>query len=98
MKNVHDILLRPVVTERSNDLQESNPPAYVFEVARDANKIEIKKAVEKIFKVNVRKVTVMNYDGKRKRLGRHEGKRRSWKKAIVFLAEEGQRIDFFENV
>ncbi|NOZ12759.1 MAG: 50S ribosomal protein L23 [Acidobacteria bacterium] len=98
MKSAYDILLRPVVTERSNELQEQNPPAYVFEVARDANKIEIKKAVEKIFKVNVRKVTVMNYDGKRKRLGKHEGKRRSWKKAIVFLAESGQRIDFFENV
>ncbi|RLE17749.1 MAG: 50S ribosomal protein L23 [Acidobacteria bacterium] len=98
MKNAHDILLRPIVTERSNELQEQNPPAYVFEVARDANKIEIKKAVEKIFKVNVKKVTVMNYDGKRKRLGKHEGKRRSWKKAIIFLTESSQRIDFFENV
>ncbi len=96
MKSVHDVLIRPLLTERSNDLQEGQN-AYCFEVARDANKIEIRNAVEKIFDVKVKKVCVMNVTGKKKRLGRFEGFRRSWKKAVVYLADAGQRIDFFEN-
>lgn len=98
MKVLHDVLIRPLLTERSNDLQEGANPAYCFEVAKSANKIEIKQAVEKIFKVEVKKVRVMNYYGKRKRLGRHEGRRSSWKKAIVYLVDSGQRIEFFDNV
>ncbi len=96
MKSVHDVLIRPLLTERGNDLQEGQN-AYCFEVARDANKIEIRNAVEKIFDVKVKKVRVMNVTGKKKRLGRFEGFRRSWKKAVIYLADEGQRIDFFEN-
>jgi len=97
MKSVHDILIRPILTERSSELQEGQN-AYCFEVARDANKIEIRKAVEKIFDVKVKKVRVLNVEGKKKRLGRFEGRRRSWKKAIVYLADRDQRIDFFESV
>ena len=97
MKFVHDIIIRPLLTERSNDLQEGQN-AYSFEVARSANKIEIKEAVEKIFKVKVKKVRVMNYEGKKKRIGKFEGRRRSWKKALVYLADDSQRIDFFEAV
>jgi large subunit ribosomal protein L23 len=68
-----------------------------FEVDRRANKIEIKKAVERIFKVQVEDVRTMNYQGKRKRLGRNEGRRRHWKKAVVTL-KPGQKIEFFEGV
>ncbi len=67
-----------------------------FEVDRRANKIEIKKAVERIFKVQVEDVRTMNYQGKRKRLGRNEGRRRHWKKAVVTL-KPGQKIEFFEG-
>ena len=96
MENVHSIIRRPLITEKST-LQKEIHNQLVFEVDRRANKIEIKKAVEKIFKVEVLDVRTMNYQGKRKRLGRNEGRRRHWKKAVVTL-KPGQKIEFFEGV
>lgn len=90
----HDIIIRPIITEKSSSMMEFNK--YTFEVHRDANKIQIRKAVEDIFKVEVRSVHTINVKGKTKRMGRFEGKTRSWKKAIVALPQ-GQRIDFFEG-
>ncbi len=93
------VLIRPVITEKSTMLRENNQ--YVFEVAMDANKIEIKKEIESRFNVKVKKVRTMIVKGKRKfmltRRGRFEGKRRDWKKAIVIL-EPGYKIDIFENI
>ena len=96
MKTVYDIIRKPLFTERTTHLQEKEN-AYTFEVAKDCNKIEVKQAVEKIFNVKVKKVNISNYEGKMKRLGRFEGRRSSWKKAIVFLADD-HKIDFYENV
>jgi len=91
----HDIIIKPVITEKSSALIELNK--YTFEVHRSANKIQIRKAVEQIFKVKVLSVNTMNVPSKPKRMGAFLGKTRSWKKAIVALPE-GQRIEFFEGV
>ena len=96
MKNPYKILKRPLITEKSNLLKEEINQ-IIFEVDKKANKIEIKEAVEKLFKVNVIKVHTINMQGKIKRLGRSQGKRPDWKKAIVTL-KEGERVDFFEGV
>lgn len=96
MKTVYDIVKRPIVTEQSMEGVESKK--YVFEVARDANKIEIKKAVEEIFGVEVAKVNTMNYMGKEKRQGVFVGRRPAWKKAIVTLKENSKTIEFFEGM
>lgn len=78
-----DIILRPVITEKSNDaLQEGK---YTFEVNKKATKVEIAKAVEKLFEVKVLKVNTMNVNGKKKRVGYHVGKTSDWKKAIVTI-------------
>ena len=90
----HDVIIRPIVTEKSNSLMEHNK--YTFEVHKSANKIQIRKAVEQVFKVKVLSVNTINVPGKPKRRGALVGKTRSWKKAIVALAE-GQRIEFFEG-
>ncbi|ACZ19414.1 50S ribosomal protein L23 [Thermanaerovibrio acidaminovorans] len=90
----HDVILRPVITEKSSRLMENNQ--YTFEVHRDANKIQIRKAVEEIFKVKVLRVNTINVKSKPKRLGAFLGRSRSWKKAIVTLAP-GERIEFFEG-
>lgn len=84
MKDVFHVVKRALLTERTAQLQAENK--YVFEVDRRAGKPEIKHAVEEIFKVSVLEVTTMNVRGKVKRLGRTEGKRPDWKKAIVTLA------------
>ncbi|MFC1725239.1 50S ribosomal protein L23 [candidate division KSB1 bacterium] len=89
------ILLRPLVTEKISNLQEKENK-YAFEVRRDANKIEIKDAIESKFNVRVKSVRTMQVLGKTKRLGRYEGRRRSWKKAIVTL-EKDFKIDLFES-
>jgi large subunit ribosomal protein L23 len=89
------ILKRPLVTEKSTQVQEKMNKVY-FEVDPDANKIQIQKAVEKRFSVKVTQVRTMNFMGKLKKYGRFEGRRKSWKKAIVTLAP-GQKIEFFEN-
>lgn len=93
------ILRRPIVTEKITGLQERRQ--FSFEVAPDANKIEIAKAVEKKFKVTVVSVRTMTVKGKRKtqltQRGRFEGRKNTWKKAMVTL-KEGDKIDYFENV
>lgn len=93
--HLHEILLRPVITEKATSLQEQNK--YAFEVAREANKPQIKQAVEKAFKVKVAKVNVMTAPGKTKRMGRRQVTSPSWRKAIVDL-EPGYKIGFFESV
>ena len=90
----HDIIRRPVITERSMDM--ASEKKYTFEVDPGANKIQVKRAVEEIFKVKVEKVTTMNYDGKPKRMGIHAGKRKDWKKAIVKLTADSKAIEIFE--
>jgi large subunit ribosomal protein L23 len=96
MEDAYKIIRRPLITEKST-LQKELHNQLAFEVDRRANKIEIKKAVEQIFKVQVKDVRTMHYQGKRKRLGRMEGRRSHWKKAIVTL-QPGEKIDFFEGV
>jgi large subunit ribosomal protein L23 len=95
MKEAQKIIRRPLITEKSNRQKEEGRQ-YVFEVHRDANKIEIQSAVERLFKVKVLQVRTSNVLGKVKRLGRRFGKRPDWKKAVVTL-KEGDRIDFFEG-
>ncbi len=92
----HKLLLSHVTTERTTRLLEDNNE-YVFKVARVANKFQIKGAVEKAFKVKVDSVRTMVVQGKLKRMGRNEGKRPTWKKAIVRL-KSGESISIFENV
>jgi large subunit ribosomal protein L23 len=95
VKQNRNVIIRPLVTEKISNLQESeNKVAFV--VDRSANKIEIRKAVENRFDVKVKKVATINMKGKVKRLGRFEGRRTHWKKAIVTL-KEGFAIDFFEG-
>ena len=89
------ILRRPVITEKTTQLQEGGK--YVFDVADDANKFQIKVAVEEAFDVKVRGVNVMKVKGKRKRFGPKESVKRSWKKAVVTLAP-GETITIFEGV
>ena len=92
--DARDILIRPLITEKSTQLMEEGK--YVFVVAKKANKIEIAKAVAEVFKVKVAKVNTVNVTGKKKRMGRTEGKRPDYKKAIVKLAP-GETIEFFEG-
>jgi len=97
MKTAYDIILRPIITEQSTEHVDLKK--YVFEVAPDANKIEIKEAVEVIFGVEVMKVTTLNMKGKKKRTGRYpEGYRKDWKKAVVKLTDESKTIEFFEGL
>jgi large subunit ribosomal protein L23 len=96
MKNLYAVIRRPIITEKGTIQKEANNKV-TFEVDPDANKKEIKEAVEKIFKVRVLKVSSSNQRGKVKRVGRFQGKRRNWKKAIVTLGPEDQ-IEFFEGV
>lgn len=99
MRDPREVIVRPVVTERSMELSQSDSgePQYAFIVAKDANKVEIKNAVEKLFKVSVAQVNTMNYRGKARRVGRHLGRRAAYKKAIVRLAD-GETIDVYEGV
>ena len=92
----YDIIKRPLITEKTNIQKEVNNQ-LTFEVERRANRVEIKKAVEKIFNVRIAGVRTMQIKGKTKRRGRIIGKRRDWKKAIVTLMP-GERIEFFEGV
>jgi large subunit ribosomal protein L23 len=96
MLEEYKIVRRPIVTEKGSTLKEENNQ-LIFEVALAANKSEIKKAVEKLFKVTVLSVRTQNRLGKRKRLGKSVGRRKHWKKAIVTL-KEGNRVDYFEGV
>jgi large subunit ribosomal protein L23 len=96
MRNVSEILVRPLVTEKSHE-QLDQHGAYTFVVANDANKIEIASAIEKQFNVKVTDVRTMRYAGKTKRMGKWAGRKASWKKAVVTLAE-GDSIEIFEGV
>jgi large subunit ribosomal protein L23 len=95
MAELHDILLRPLVTEKSARLN-TRENTYVFEVGEKANKHEIKAAVERLFGVKVRAVSTVRVRGKAKRFGRFQGKLSNWKKAYVRLAE-GHTLNFFES-
>lgn len=96
MTSPHDIIIKPIITEDSMDKMEHNK--YSFKVAVNANKSEIKKAVESIFDVKVVKVNTMNMRGKKKRVGQHLGRTSDWKKAIVTLTEDSKAIEFFEGM
>ena len=97
MKTAYDIIIKPVITEQSMEATEDKK--YVFMVAKDANKTEIKKAVSEIFGVKVEKVTTINMDGKAKRQGAAPaGRRASWKKAMVKLTADSKTIEFFEGM
>jgi large subunit ribosomal protein L23 len=98
MKTAHDVIVRPVITERSMDMAANR--RYVFRVIKDATKTEIKYAVEEVFKgVKVKAVNTMNMPGKKKRLGaRKQGTTPAWKKAIVTLSPESETIAFFDGM
>ncbi len=92
--NIYDVIQKPLVTEKTT-LQKEGQGTIAFQVHRDANKLEIKNAVEALFKVEVIEVNTVNVAGKVKRFGRNIGKRSNWKKAYVTL-KEGSSVDFFE--
>ena len=93
--NLYDIVKRPLITEKTS-IQKEDYNQMTFEVDRKANRVEIKRAIENIFNVNVATVRTMQVKGKTKQRGRIVGKRQNWKKAIVKLMP-GERIDFFEG-
>ena len=97
MKNSYDVIRRPIISEQS--MEATDLKKYVFEVPKDANKIEIKRAVEEVFGVKVEKVTTLIVKGKTKRLGRNpEGRTSDWKKAVVRLTNDSKTIEFFEGM
>jgi len=96
MMDLYAVIKRPLITEKSAIVRDEGNQ-YVFEVDRRANKIEVRKAVETLFKVKVLDVRTMNMLGKKKRHGRTVGKKSDWKKAVVTVAP-GQAIEVFENV
>ncbi len=99
MRTAQDIVKRPIITEASMaGMHDENNKKYTFEVAKDANKIEIAKAVEELFGVKVSKVNTMNVSGARKSRGRSFGYRPDWKKAIVTLKAGSKSIEFFESM
>lgn len=95
MKNIYDVVLRPVISEKA-DIQREEDNIYCFEVHKDANKFEVKRAIEQLFAVKVQQVRTMVVRGKMKRVRRTSGKQRNWKKAYVTL-KEGDRIDLYER-
>ena len=96
-KTAHDIIIKPIITEHSMECLQQGK--YTFKVAKDANKIEIAKAVEKLFKgVQVAKVNTISVRGRKKRMGRSEGYTSDWKKAIVTLKEGSKTIEFFDGM
>ena len=97
MANVYDIIIRPIITERS--MAATSDKKYVFEVAKSAGKVEIKKAVEEIFGVKVASVNTLNVPAKAKRMGAgRPGTTRAWKKAYVTLTADSKTIEFFEGM
>lgn len=95
-KTAQDIIVRPIITEKSMEgLAERK---YTFEVAKNANKIEVKKACEVLFGVKVAKVNTISVKGKKKRMGRSEGYTSDWKKAVVTLTEDSKTIEFFDGM
>jgi large subunit ribosomal protein L23 len=96
MKNLYDVIRRPLITEKTTSLKETQRN-LCFEVHRDATKPEIKKAVETLFSVKVAEVRVANVHGKVKRQGRYSGRRPDWTKAYVVLAEGQKMVEFFDQ-
>lgn len=96
MRTPYDVIIKPVITERSMD--NAQEKKYTFKVAVDANKTEVKHAVEEIFEVEVAKVNIMNVRGKLKRQGRTAGYTSATKKAIVTLTENSKEIEFFQSL
>ena len=96
MKNLYDVIRRPLITEKTTSLKETQRN-LCFEVHRDATKPEIKKAVEALFGAKVAEVRVANVHGKVKRQGRHVGRRPDWKKAFVVLKKGEKMVEFFEQ-
>lgn len=95
--NSHQVIRRPLVTEKTTMLREIGN-VIAFEVDCAANKIEVKRAIEELFKVKVAEVRLFNVRGKMKRMGRYVGKRRDWRKAYIRLKEGEKAPDFFEGV
>ena len=95
-KPLHDLIIRPLVTEKVTGLREKHNQV-VLRVRMDANRLEIKRAVETTLNVKVARVNVMTVHGKVKRLGRYQSQRPSWKKAIVIL-KPGEKLELFEGV
>lgn len=91
-----DIIIRPIITEKT--MLGATEKKYTFEVAKNANKIEIAKAVEEIFGVKVSKVNTVNVRGRLRRQGRNQGYTRAWKKAYVTLTQDSKEIEFFEGM
>ncbi|MDO4395396.1 MAG: 50S ribosomal protein L23 [Clostridia bacterium] len=96
MRSAYDVIIKPVITEQSMDVAAEKK--YTFKVATDANKTQVKLAVEEIFGVEVKKVNIMNYDGKVKRMGRTQGRTAGYKKAIVTLTDNSKEIEFFQGL
>ena len=96
MKFSHDIIVRPLITEKS--LQATQDKRYTFEVAKDATKPEIASAVEEVFGVKVADVNTINMKKKPKRMGVHSGYTKAWKKAIVTLTADSKTIEFFDGM
>lgn len=96
MNNIHDLIIRPILSEKSYDMIPERK--YTFLVQKDANKTQIKLAVEEIFGVKVKAITTSRKQGKLKRQGRTEGRRPDTKKAYVTLTEDSKTIEFFENM
>jgi large subunit ribosomal protein L23 len=96
MRTSYDVIVRPIVTE--NSMMQTSERKYTFEVLKDANKTEIRKAVEEVFGVKVEQVNTLHVRGKLKRQGRTQGYTRSWKKAIVKLTADSKTIEFFEGM
>ena len=97
MKTPYDVIKKPIISEKSM-MKMQNEKTYVFEVAVDTNKTEVKAACETIFGVKVAKVTIMNVSGKEKRMGVHKGFRPDRKKAYVKLTEGSKTIEFFDGM
>ena len=95
-KTAHDIIIRPIITERSMEGVRNNK--YTFEVDKKANKIEIAKACEEVFGIKVKKVNTLNMRGKYRRQGKNEGYTSDWKKAIVTITADSKTIEFFEGM
>ena len=96
MKTAYDVIIKPVITEES--MAATSQKKYTFRVASDATKIEIARAVEELFKVQVKSVNTISMKSKEKRMGVHVGKTSEWKKAIVTLTADSKTIEFFDGM
>jgi large subunit ribosomal protein L23 len=96
VNNIYDVIIRPIITEKGTRIKEEQNK-IMLQVAPEANKMDIKRAVETVFKVKVEEVATMNFKGKKKRLGLRQGVRSDWKKAVVTL-KKGETVEYLEGV